>query len=127
MAKTGKGGIRWTVSPDNIAVELEAYGERVQKKLEADARELAQRMADYAAVHAPWTDRTGETRAGLQGIVDVDTESHLTTIFLAHGVEVPGIFLELSHGGKFAIIMPTINSFLPEIKALMQASLTPDD
>lgn len=65
----------------------------------------ALKLQNYARNKAPWTDRTGHARQRLTG-----TSSRISSgyrITLAHGVNY-GIWLELAHEKKYAIIQPTI-------------------
>jgi len=58
----------------------------------------------YMKKKAPWKDRTGVARASLHSKVLIDKDN--ITIRLSHGVEY-GVYLEYSHGGKYAILNPT--------------------
>lgn len=77
-----------------VKAGLLIYGETVAKDFES-----------YAKSHRPWTDRTGAARQRLNGY----TESILNgiRICIAHGVSY-GIFLELAHEKKYAILEPTV-------------------
>lgn len=76
------------------------------------ANNAAVTLQNYAREHRPWTDRTGHARQRLTGSVDRVTEGY--QIILAHGVDY-GIWLELAHEKRFAIIEPTINKEGPKI------------
>lgn len=54
---------------------------------------------------APWTDRTGNARAGLHTTHEITDEYAQLT--MAHSVYY-GIFLEVCNSGKYAIIAPTV-------------------
>jgi hypothetical protein len=105
-------------TPADIGANAEAYIRKVQAATKGVAGLIASRLQQYAQLNAQWTDRTGDAREGLITIADVSEE--LVTIYLAHTVSY-GIFLEVAHGGKYAIIMPTIEALMPEIYALMQS------
>lgn len=81
---------------------------------------FAQRMLDYAIEHAPWEDRTGEARQGLGAEYDDDPDEPGISLF--HTVEY-GIWLEVRWGGKYAIIIPTVEFLGPgmmaELKGMM--------
>ena len=95
----------------------------VFKTLDA-AGEAANSFADgllhYAQTHAPWEDRTGDAREGLQTAVLLDNES--LEVDLYHTVEY-GIWLEVRWGGKYAIIIPTIETMGPRIYDQMRGML----
>lgn len=70
----------------------------------------------------PWTDRTGMAKATLSARVSQPEET-LIRITLAHGVEY-GIWLELAHGKKYAIVAPTVREEGPRIISDMQGLLS---
>ena len=75
--------------------------ETAAKNLETDAK-----------AQAPWTDRTGAARQRLQGYTYRKTNGW--RIVLSHGVDY-GIWLELAHEKRFAIVGPLINLSGPYI------------
>lgn len=97
-----------------------AFGEKTREFLErkkagfyALLQNWAGQLEGYAKTRAPWTDRTGHARQGLHGGVDVRDDAF--TLYLSHGVEY-GIWLELAHGGNYAIVRPTVDAHLPRIR-----------
>ena len=64
-----------------------------------------QKLVDSAKENRKWTDRTGRARESLNSTVSVTSSGY--RIYLAHGVDY-GIWLELAHGKRFAIIPQTI-------------------
>jgi hypothetical protein len=60
-----------------------------------------------AKVNAPWTDRTGNARAGLFSGTNISVEQDFWELYLAHTVFY-GIYLETRFSGKYQIISPTI-------------------
>lgn len=89
------------------------YLERKKAGLNALLLNWAGAMEGYAKSHAPWTDRTGHARQSLHG--DVDTDDDRFVLYLSHGVEY-GIWLELAHGGNYAIVRPTVEAHLSRIR-----------
>lgn len=89
---------------------------RVESKSDASIRMYAetsaQKLQGYAREHRPWTDRTGQARQRLTGDAMVVEKGY--QLRLAHGVDY-GIWLELAHEMRFAIIKPTILSQSGEI------------
>lgn len=71
----------------------------------------------WAKANAPWDDRTGAARAGLD--VDVDSSRNDITLTLFHTVDY-GEWLETRWSGRYAIIMPTLEKFGPEIKRRLE-------
>jgi hypothetical protein len=65
---------------------------------------------------ARWEDRTGNARSGLFSLTEQAAQD-VVTIWLSHGHTVDyGKWLELANAGKYAVIMPTLQQFLPEIE-----------
>ncbi len=81
---------------------------RTRNRLEAIASMAEQR----ARSGAPWKDRTGEARKQLRVVVDEVAGSY--TMYFIQGVEY-GIFLETSNGGRFQILVPTMQLTAAEI------------
>jgi hypothetical protein len=73
---------------------------------------FAGKLQDYARDNAPWEDQSGDARRGLTASVVADDEE--MTLTLQHTVEY-GIWLEIRWGGRYAIIVPTIEQLGPEI------------
>ncbi len=71
-----------------------------------------EQLEAYAKSNAPWTDRTGQARNGLQA--SVYNDGGIIVLELAQTVE-HGRWLELIQDGHFAIIMPTIEALGPQI------------
>lgn len=65
----------------------------------------ALKMQTYAQQNAPWTDRTGSARQRLQGGVEKRASGY--AIRISHGVDY-GIWLELAHEKRFAILPDTL-------------------
>jgi len=75
-------------------------------------RDAADRTADEARTRAPWEDRTGDARAGIQAQAAEDNGDVVLTLF--HTVEY-GLWLEVIQNGRFAIILPTLEQQAPRI------------
>lgn len=85
---------------------------RFSAAVEAYAETSAARLQSMAQMEAPWTDRTGHARQRLKGTSQAVDEGYLLS--LAHGVDY-GIWLEIAHECRFAIIDPTIKLEGPRI------------
>lgn len=75
------------------------------KAIHVFAEQAALKLQNSARENRKWTDRTGQARQRLHGFVGKIPEGYRIT--LAHGVDY-GIWLELAHEKRFAIIQPTI-------------------
>jgi hypothetical protein len=81
---------------------------------EAVFEKAAQEVESYAKDNAPWNDITGSARGGLQA--KAESSNGDIVLSLEHTVDY-GLWLEVIQNGKFAIIMPTLESRAPEIMA----------
>lgn len=80
--------------------------------LQEEVLSTAIEALDYARENAPWEDRTGDARAGLD--VEVRWEGQVIVWEMFHSVDY-GLYLETRWNGKFAIIMPTLEQFAAQI------------
>lgn len=138
---TGSGFV-WVTPPQDIIDGLEEYAAKIEAALYAIAGKWGQDVQDEARQEARWVDRTGNARSGLFYAVDgfgmgtlvgkvseeaktlmKDTsvekaEKGEIIIVVSHTVFY-GKYLELSNGGKYAIIMSTIERNLPRLERLV--------
>lgn len=84
----------------------------VLHEIEEDVLRTAIEALEYAKSNAPWDDRTGDARAGLD--VDVRWEGEVIVWDMFHSVDY-GLYLETRWNAKYAIIMPTLEMFAPEL------------
>lgn len=88
----------------------------VLTNLKEEVEKLKDEMVEYMKENAPWTDHPGENRdarENLQGAVIWDDAEHFT-IMLGHGANVYyGIWLEVRWGGRYAIVVPTLEHYAP--------------
>lgn len=130
--------IRWQRKPTQLGVR--SYGRKVERQVRREARDVVREMQRYARENRPWQDRTGAARAGLRGYVEEPPGSIRMTI--AHSVDY-GIYLELAGGGRFkallalvrgnpaaletvqagryAILWPTVQHYVPIVKQRLRA------
>lgn len=110
------GGIRWIRPPEELARAVEQYGDRAIVAVAAVAERIAQHMQEDAQANAPWHHWTHNAQSGLFGTVETDFAQKMVTIFLSHGADIDyGVYLELANGGRYQVIMPTIERHLPEL------------
>ena len=116
-----RSGFTWTKPPSaELIPGVLAYGEKVKVAIRAVAEYMAQKMQAEMRQSAPWEDQTHLARNGLFVVVD-EAARDLVTIWLSHGHTVYyGVFLELAHGKKYAIVMPTIEANLPVIEGMLK-------
>lgn len=103
QSRKGSAGVVWTKNTLKIGLE------RFSPELDARIAVLVDRQADVGTAemkqNAPWTDRTGNARATLQGEARHKTAVHE---IILHGGMPYQIYLETRFGGKYAIIGPTV-------------------
>ncbi len=137
-------GFQWVVAPsDQLIPAIEKYGKDVLVAVQAVANYWGQGNQDEARIEAPWEDRTANARGGIFFAVDgfgltpltgevtpeataemsdVAIESgdaNTLIITLGHTVFY-GKHLETSNGGRYAIIMSTIEKNLSSLERMIQ-------
>lgn len=108
MAKNGSR--IWFI--DGLAAVMQLSNSDYTDEARAVFDDYADQILDYAQTNAPWADRTGMARDGLY--TEVYEENGEITLVLAHSVDY-GQWLETIQSGGFAIIMPTLQAFAPEV------------
>lgn len=108
-------------TPTELGNALEArYLQRARVAISALMKFIAQKIQDDMRAGAPWTDRTANARTGLFTITQKASKD-LVILWLSHGHTIEyGKWLELANQGKYAIIMPTLQRWLPEIERLLK-------
>lgn len=102
----------FSFNPADIQLSLARVDSRIMAGFAMYAKTAAIKMQNYAKINRKWTDRTGDARRRLRcTAAQVQNGWKLT---LAHGVPY-GIYLELAHEKRFAIIQPTIDAEGPAI------------
>jgi hypothetical protein len=104
-------GFKWEVPPDAVFPQMaQQYTQAIFQAGGRLAQQNAAEMEAWAKQNAPWQDRTGAARAGLNARVEGD--GGIGTIVLSHGDDIPyAIWLEIANGGRFAIIAQAIDVF----------------
>lgn len=90
---------------DEVIRNLNALADRVEHKGEILLRAAAVRTVNEAKQRAPWRDRTGNARRSIHEEFTKDAGGMTESI----GIGVfYGVYLELSHGGKYRVIDPVV-------------------
>jgi hypothetical protein len=141
-----KSGFRWVRPPSELGKAIEKYGEGVLVAVHAAAARVGLQMQDDGRLSVPWQDRTGNARSGLFFAVDgfglgtvmgsvkpealADKSDTVTVsgdrehLILTFGHTVYyGKYLELAHGGRYAIVMSTIERNLPTLERLLNEAV----
>lgn len=92
------------MSAAEVIANLERYVNNTHQRMIAAAQWHAVNAEEQMKLHAPWTDRTGNARGSLRGVVEVTPVSIIIT--LSGGMPYSAN-LELNNSGRYAIIYPT--------------------
>lgn len=112
-------GFVWVTPPSVLAENIARYGERVIAAVRALADYIAVKIENDARLNAPWQDRTGNARTGLFAVAE-QAARDVVEIYLSHGHTVKyGLWLEVAHGQKYAVIMPTLEQNIPVIERML--------
>jgi len=97
---------------DGLSPNLKRGPAKVKRAAMITAQRMAPQVEAYMKNNAPWTDRTGNARNGLAA--HAYQEGDEIGILLYHQVSY-GIWLEIAHSGKYAIIQPTVDVMGPRV------------
>lgn len=85
---------------------------QVPLAIEDEVLDVAIEALEYAKANAPWEDRTGYAREGLDTNVEMQDQVIVWDLF--HTMDY-GLYLETRWNGRYAIIMPTLEIFAPRV------------
>ncbi len=118
----GRTGVFWDAAPEEVLFKLTTdYGDRIRREVRERMLIWAEIVRDFMVENAPWQDRSGKARAGLD--TDVGGNQHGSWLILFHKVPY-GVYLEgfnpdtqapMAAAGRWAIIEPTIDIMAPLI------------
>jgi wyosine [tRNA(Phe)-imidazoG37] synthetase (radical SAM superfamily) len=95
-------------SSSTLNKKLHSVEEKIGAAILMYASTKAIEYESYMKLNRPWKDRSHQAKVTLNTKVS-QPNSHTVRITLAHGVEY-GIWLELAHEKRYAIIGPTIDA-----------------
>ncbi len=108
MGKAPKSGINWEF--DSLTPTLAQFTVRANFAIAQSAAELAKEIEEWMKAHAPWQDRTGAARDGLNA--HAEHHGFRQEIFFGHDPAVEhGIWLEVIQNGRYSIIVPTYEQY----------------
>ena len=111
--------LRWS-GDKQIAAGIERYKQLVNQGVELIAQDSGARMERWAKLNRKWLDRTGNARSALH--YRIEKKGGRIRLYFSHGVNY-GENLETVSGGKYAIIMPTLQRFAPQIMNKLRSFL----
>lgn len=105
--------MEWGGTDRAVMARMNAYETQVYETLGNLAEAFAPMIETAAKDGAPWTDQTGNARQTLRCRWRFMDKSKVE-IVLSHGMGY-GIFLELANQGVYAIILPTLEWWAPQL------------
>lgn len=108
----------WSVPPSAMADRVAAYKENLLNAIRELIDVYGGKVVEYAKGNAPWTDRTSNARQGLNHAIK--DEGAVLGLVLYHDMDY-GIWLEVRWGGRWAIIMRTLEFHYPKLMAALAA------
>jgi len=115
-----KSGIEWINPPKALQQQVMKYSDGLPLGVLAVADFIAVKGQNEMRVRAPWTDRTGNARAGLMGVAT--REGKNIVIYFVHSLDY-GRWLELKNAGRFAIVWPVTLEMGPQLLSMLQRLL----
>ena len=91
----------------DVLKRLEQIQAKTRAALQIIADTAVKAMEEYAKNNAKWTDRTGNARQRLKGSTRWEQDALIAAI--SHNVDY-GMWLELCHEKKYAILEEALNS-----------------
>lgn len=119
-AKGGRQFARLTLEEDTLTPTLKALPRIIDGIVALTLNYYEPKMENHAKLNAPWQDQTSNARNGLAARSGKDAKTRFIVLF--HQVPY-GIYLETRFSGKYAIIMPTIEEFGPQVMDTFQKIL----
>jgi hypothetical protein len=108
---------RWIAPPSVIVEGLQTYEARLKAAVFSLAEYFAAVMESWMKANAPWTDRTGNARAGLRAIA---IQTATAVVIYVFGTVNYQIYLELANQGRFAILLSTLEAHYGQIMAALR-------
>lgn len=111
MARKLDGNV-YVTGFDVLTRNVEGHDRHIKKVILAHMIRAESESTTYAKQNAPWTDRTGNARAGLFSKARAVNGGESFELIVAHSMSY-GLWLEIRFSGKYAIIQPTIDHIGP--------------
>lgn len=123
MAKVGGDGvfIEWVKTPDMAAAKVRRVSEAMKAGAYRAMQDMARESEAWMKENRSWNDITGDARKGLIAVAD-RTSDTTTMLVMGHQVSY-GIYLEKSHGGKYAVVVPAVYWTIPRLQDKLAGEL----
>lgn len=110
----------FTIDHDTLTTSLATMDRRVRVAVGLVYELFETKAEGDMRINAPWTDRTGNARAGLRARSEADGDTF--TLVLYHTMPY-GFWLEVAHDGRYAIIGPTQLKVAHEMPPVLAAAV----
>ena len=120
--------IVWAKRPEELSERIGDYGRLIVSRTGAAALDVARDAENEMKLRRPWNDISGNARRGLRTAVTGGggrtatgqfTNQREIYVYFIHTVEY-GIRLELDHGGRYAIVIPTLQRTVPKLRKALK-------
>lgn len=108
------------IDRDTLTASLATMDGRVERAINLVFDYMESATESRMRTHAPWTDQTGNARAGLRARHVNSGDEH--TLVLFHTMDY-GFWLEVAHDGQYAIIGPTQIWAGVQLERLLEAAV----
>lgn len=105
--------LKFDYDKSKLGKNMEKFSQKLGAAVLMYANTKAVQLEASMKRNRPWTDRTGMAKATLRAVV-TQPDQNTIRITLAHGVSY-GIWLELAHEKKYAIVNPTLEKEAPNV------------
>lgn len=105
--------LKFDYDKSKLGQNMEKFSQKLGAAVLMYANTKAVQLEASMKRNRPWTDRTGMAKATLRTVV-TQPDQNTIRITLAHGVSY-GIWLELAHEKKYAIVNPTLEKEAPNV------------
>lgn len=106
---------------DRLTPHLKDFMPAVEAGVDLAFDAAVPRAETYMRENAPWTDQTGNARAGLRA--QHEKEPFVVHELILYHTMPYGIWLEVRWSGRYAIIAPTLETMGPEVMQMVTASV----
>ncbi len=108
------------ITQDTLTPSLATMDPRIRAAIDFVFDRFEPIKETYMRSQAPWTDRTGNARLGLRARHEKVGDASVLVIF--HTMPY-GVYLELAHDGKYAILGPTQRDIGLQMMRVLNAAI----
>lgn len=114
MSKRNVFTLEWRIDPTALGKAIERdYADELVRRAKRVMTAAAPVAEDHMKRVAPWQDQTGDARRLL--MAETQDNGEEIALYLIHGAAY-GIWLELRHAGRYAVLVPTLHEFAGRLR-----------